>query len=875
MQKTLKHLKILALFLFIPIVTWAQTSVTGKIIDVKGEGIPFATVQEDGTSNGTTTDEHGVFTIKTSKLPTTLVASFIGFETKKQYVTDEENVLIHLHEESVGLDEIVVTGNRTKPRTILDSPVPVDNIGVKELTMSGKSTIDRMLTFKVPSFNSQNQAISDATAHYDPADLRGLGPSRTLVLINGKRKNQSAQVYLNRTPGKGEVGVDLKSIPTAAIERVEVLRDGAAAQYGSDAIAGVINMILKKNVQYSTFSAKTGITSQKDGFNFASDFNTAFNFGDGGYVNLTLGYYNQKLTNRAGEPGLSDLPANPLPNWVDWATKNPDLGMHVGQPDMEKGDFFVNMSHPVGENAEFYSFHGYTTRSGRSFAYYRAPYWRQGGVGNSGFLTRPEDFIGYQPTFETKIKDYMNSMGIKFAMSDVWNADASLTYGANSVFYTVNNSVNRDYLADHGTSPRTFNPGGYSLQNLIGNFDLTGALSDQVSMAMGLEYKKEFFQAFEGDPISYYKGGSDSFAGIKPAEAGDWSRANFAAYAQLDYDLSDDFLLGVAGRYEDFSDFGSNFSWKVNGRYKLGSKGALRASYSTGFRAPTLHQRYLTNSQYIIVAGSSEPLLQGTLANDNSAVKALGVPNLFAETSKNISGGLTYKFDNNFSASFDFYQIKVYDRVLFSSQIGSDSDNTSTNPVEQILADNNVVAVQFFINAGDTKTTGADFVLNYRGNGGFSANLAANFNKTEIDAIATPAALSQNGYNIFTREEKGLITNSRPKSKVILGLSQDLDKWNFGLNNTMFGKVTITAPESGGVDQELNSKVVTDFNMSYKFSDKLSLTGVVNNLFDVYPDPTDPATNTAQAGTRFIYSSEVQQLGQLGTNFSIGLNYEF
>ncbi len=871
-----KSKTILTLLLFIPLITWAQKTISGKIIDANGEPIPYATVSEDKMSNGTTTDEFGKFTFDVSKFPTTLMVSFLGYETKKQYITIEENIEIHLHQESVGLDEIVVTGNRAKPRTILDSPVPIDNVGVQELKNSGKTTIDRMLTFKVPSFNSQNQAISDATAHYDPADLRGLGPSRTLVLINGKRKNQSAQVYLNRTPGKGEVGVDLKSIPVAAIERVEVLRDGASAQYGSDAIAGVINMVLKNNVAYSTVTTKAGITSEGDGFNLSADYNTAFNFGDGGYINLTLGYFNQKLTNRAGTPGTADLPSNPLPNWVNWATENPDLGMHVGQPDMEKKDMFVNMSHPLGENAEFYSFHGYTTRTGRSFAYYRAPYWRQGGVGDSGFITRPEDFIGYQPTFETAIDDHINAMGIKFAMSDTWNADASLTYGANHVDYTVNNSVNRDYLADNGTSPRTFHPGGYRLQNLIGNLDFTGTLSDQVSLALGLEYKKEYFSAFEGDPRSYYKGGSDSFAGIKPAEAGDWDRNNFAAYAQLDYDLSDDLLLGVAGRFEDFSDFGSNFSWKVNGRYKLGNKGAIRASYSTGFRAPTLHQRHLTNSQYIIVAGSSEPLLQGTLANDNAAVEALGVPNLFAETSKNISGGLTYKFDNNFSASFDLYQIKVDDRVLFSSQIGAlDGNLDGSDAVEQILVNNNVVAVQFFINAGNTKTTGADLVLNYKGDTGFGASLAANFNSTTLDAITTPSALAAGGYNIFDRQEQGLITNSRPKSKILLGLSQDWDKFSLELNNTMFGKVTITAPESGGTDQELSSKVVTDINMNYKFTDRLSLNGNIGNLFDVYPDVTKTSTNTSQAGSRFVYSSEVQQMGQLGTNFSLGLNYQF
>jgi iron complex outermembrane receptor protein len=401
-----------------------------------------------------------------------------------------------------------------------------------------------------------------------------------------------------------------------------------------------------------------------------------------------------------------------------------------------------------------------------------------------------------------------------------------------------------------------------------------------VSASFGLEYKIEYFDAYEGNPLSYYGAGSDSFAGIKPEETGEWDRNNFAAYAGLDFDISEDLLLGIAGRYEDFSDFGDNFSWTIFGRQKLGENGAFRASYSTGFRAPTLHQRHLTNSQYIIVASSPEPLLQGTLANNNPAVEALGVPNLFAETSKNIAAGITYKFDRNFSMSLDFYQIKVDDRVLFSSQIGSDADDTTTNPVEQILEDNGVVAVQFFINAGDTKTTGADFVLNYRnidmGNDGkLHANLAANFNKTTIDAINTPAALAANGYDIFARIEKGLIPSARPKSKIIFGLDYETDKVNIGLYNTLFGKVTITSPNGAEFDQELSSKMATDLSLSYNFTDKLSLTGIVNNLFDVYPDVTEASTGTAQAGSRFVYSSEVQQLGQLGTNFSIGLNYRF
>ncbi|WP_435313528.1 TonB-dependent receptor, partial [Cellulophaga fucicola] len=804
--------KVLGLiFLITPLFAMAQGEISGTVTDQNNDVLPGVNIVIKGTTTGTTTDFDGNYTITAQSFPATLIFSSVGFNTKEITVNAAGKVNMSL-QEGLALDEVVLTGNRSKPRTILDSPVPIDNIGVAELTSSGKPTVDRMLTFKVPSFNAQTQAISDATAHYDPADLRGLGPSRTLVLVNGKRKNQSAQVYLNRTPGKGEVGVDLKSIPTAAIERVEVLRDGASAQYGSDAIAGVINMVLKKNAKYTTVSARTGITSEGDGFNFAADMNSSFNFGDGGYINLTLGYYNQQLTNRAGSPGIADLPADARPNEIQWATENPELGMHVGQPDLEKGDLFVNLGHPLGENAELYSFHGYSTRKGRSFAYYRAPYWRRD-IADSEFLTRSEDFAGYQPSFEAQIDDHINALGVKFDITDSFNGDASVTYGSNSVDYTVNNSVNRDYLADNGTSPRTFKPGGYTLSNIVMNLDFANVYSDQLSSSFGLEYKKEYYEAIEGNPLSYYKGGSDSFAGIKPDEAGKWNRDNIAFYAGLDYDITEDLLLGLAGRYEDFSDFGDNFSWKVFGRYKLGDKGAIRGSYSTGFRAPTLHQRYLTNSQYIIVDGSPEPVLQGTLANNNSAVQALGVPSLFAETSRNISAGFTYKINPKFSASIDFYQIHVDDRVLFSSQIGYDGDDASTNPVEQILIDNNVVALQFFINAGDTKTTGADFVLNYRGidmgQGRFNVSLAANINETTIDAIETPQVLADNGYNIFTREEKGLITNSRPRSKFILGMDYDTDKFNIGLNNTLFGKVTVTAPETGGIDQDLSSMLVT------------------------------------------------------------------
>lgn len=857
-------MKNLIIFLLTTTFVFAQQS--GMVVDQNNEPLPGASVVIKGTTTGTTTDFDGKFSINIRQ-GDVLVVSYIGFSTNE--VTFDGGDLTVVLNEGEALEEVLVTGNRSKPRTAIDSAVPIDNIKTESVLNVGEASIERALTFSIPSYNSQDQAISDATAGFSPADLRGLGPSRTLVLINGKRVNQQAQAYLNRTPGKGEVGINLKSIPLAAVERIEVLRDGASSQYGSDAMAGVMNFILKEDSAFSTLSAGTGITSEGDGFQFNVDYNTTFPFGDGGRINLTVAYTDQEKTNRAGSPGLDAVDTSTArQNEIDFASNDPTLGMIVGRPDLQQKTIFANITHPVGENAKFYMTHGYSERWNRSFAYYRFPGWRRD-VADAGFLTpTPEEFVGYHPTFEGDIKDFFNVVGVDFDLANGWNLDLSVTHGKNSIFYTVNRSVNRDYLADNEWSPTTFKPGGYAFSNIIQNADLTKSFSDQVSFSAGVEYKTEKFEAFPGDPFSRYGGGSDSFAGISLDQEGEWDRNNLAVYSGLDVDLSDNFLISGAVRYEDFSDFGSNVSAKIASRYKLSNQSAVRASFSTGFRAPSLHQKYLSNTQYIIVAGSDEPLLQGTLQNGTEAVRALGIKDLFAETSQNLTAGFTFGNGSNFSGSVDFYTINVDDRILFSSQISGDG-----NPSVQTLLDQaGVVSVQAWINAGNTKTTGLDFVLNWKSND-LDLGLVGNFNETTLESIDTPSELE--GVDIFAREEAGLITNSRPKSKIILTADYSTDRWEMGMYNTRFGEVTVTAPASGGTDQELSAKLITDFRATYLFTPQLSLSGIINNAFDVYPDETLPSTNTSQAGTRFIYSSEVQQQGQLGRNFSLSLNYKF
>ncbi|WP_239004458.1 TonB-dependent receptor [Lacinutrix sp. WUR7] len=851
--------------------------VTGSVSDDSGP-IPGASVIVKGTTNGTTTDFDGNYTID-ANTGDVLIYSYVGYE--EQEATVSGSVMNIVLQSGVSLDEVILVGNRAKPRSILDSPVPIDNIGVEELKNTGQPTVDKMLTYMVPSFNSTTQSISDGTAHFDPADLRGLGPSRTLVLVNGKRKNQSALVYINDTPGKGEVGVDLKSVPAAAIERIEVLRDGASAQYGSDAIAGVINMVLKKGVEFTTVSTKAGVTTEGDGFNFGADLNTSIGLGkEGSYLNFTLGYYQQEKTNRAGTPGKDDLFGVQADDatFGDWLAENSDLGMTIGQPEMKIMDVFVNAGVPIGnKGAEFYTFGGLTYRTGKSFALYRTPYW----------VTDPHNLLheagteyqGFQPTFETDVRDNNMTAGFKWDLLG-FKVDLSGTYGRNAVNYEVGNTLNIDLGAN---SPTSFDVGAYTFSNTLANLDLSKEIGKFV-VSFGGEVRGERFTAKAGEWASYYNpsgsGGAQSFPGLQPSNAVSATRDNYGVYGALDWEPTEKLLIGGAVRYEDFSDFGDNTSWKVNGRYSLGEKGAIRASYGTGFRAPSLHQIYLSNVQTLVSGGSISN--QGTFNNVDPIIRdGLGVPQLTAETSKNISAGITFKPVNNLSLSLDFYNVKVDNRVLFTNEIGFDDIASDTNPVEQILIDNSITSLKFFVNAVNTNTTGVDLVANYRnielGSGKLGATLAANFNNTDIDGkIDTPALLEANGYDIFNRKEQARILSSRPKTKVLLGFDYELNKWNFALNNTYFGEVTWQHATDASKDQTFAGKVITDLIFGYAFSDRLSASLSVTNLLDVYPDEIETGGDVVtDLGGRFKYPWEVNQFGTNGTTISGGLNFKF
>lgn len=865
--------------MFLSLFSYAQSTVTGNVVEANGEPLIGATVLIVNTSMGTITDIDGNFSLKVSELPVTLEISSTGFKPQRVEVSSESPISVTM-DAGLNIDEIVVVGSRGKPRTILESAVPIDNINAADLLKSGQSSVDQMINYRVPSYNSTNQTISDATAHFDPSELRNLGPSRTLVLVNGKRKNQSALVYVNDTPGKGEVGTDMKSIPTSAIERVEVLRDGAAAQYGSDAVAGVVNIVLKNRTD-GNVNIGTGITTKGDGLTYDASVNKGFKIGSNGFLNMTASYYHQDYTDRAGEPGGDGLfgvvfgDDDILNGTTPWQQANPDLGMIVGQPEYDKYSIFANFGNKYSDNkGEFYLFGGYTKRDGKSFALYRAPYWI---TDDFGLLTPSgEPYNGFQPTFETAINDYNFTIGNKYDFNG-WGTDISLTAGGNDVDYTIGNTINPSLGAN---SPTEFNAGAYAFSNILGNIDVSKTFNDQVTLSFGTEARREQFQVTAGQEESYIDGGAQSFPGLQESNEKDTSRVNVGVYLGTDYDVTKEFLISGAVRFENYSDFGSNLSWKISSRYLLGDgQGAIRGSVSTGFRAPSLHQIYLSNVQTLVSGGTISN--QGTFSNDSRAVQALGIPKLDAETSLNFTAGITYKLTDGFTLTADYYNVSVDNRVLFTGEVGGDGDPSTTTPVEQILIDNDVTSIKFFVNALDTKTQGFDFVADYSGvnvgeKGSMDFILSMNVNETKIDKIVAPGVLGEQNIDIFNRKEQSRVTTARPNFKTLFGITYKTGGLSATLNNTYFGKVKWQHATDVDKDQEFAGKVITDLILGYDINKKLNFSINVNNLLNVYPDEIVTGGDfVTDLGGRFKYPWEVNQFGFNGTTISGRISYDF
>ena len=961
MQKNNFSKSLIIAFLFLLTQAVTAQMVKGKVVNADGEGMPYINVLEKGTANGVSTDENGSFSITVKSMPSTLVFSSLGFKTVEKKITDTKYLTITLEEDNVSLDEVVLVGSRNKNRTVANTPVAIDIIDITELTATAPQvSVNDILNYVAPSFTSTSQTISDGTDHIDPAALRGLGPDQVLVLINGKRRHNTALVNVNSTVGRGSVGTDMNAIPAYAIKKIELLKDGAAAQYGSDAIAGVINIVLKDNVGFSiqaNANANVGseTNNQRGGFD-GEGFQIDANYGiplsdDGGFINFTGSVSTREPSSRAGFEGFSgsifngansiewvglnsgkgsditsysmsdiqlfaqgvthfDIPlknaiqnANSmaeLQNLLNFDTTNAELNtrgltrsdfnMRVGQSQLRSGKFMANMEFPINDDFEFYAFGGMSYRNGNAGGFYRRPDQSRAytGLYRAGFL----------PEINSDVKDKSAAVGIRGKKGE-WDIDFSNTWGENTFGYTISNSVNATLLSN---SPLSVDAGGYSFGQNTTNLDIRRFFEDKfegVNVAFGAEYRLENYQIFAGQEESWATydingniwngdaslqvrdffgrarpGGIQVFPGFRPENERDAHRNSYAAYADVEVDFTEEWLVSGALRYENYSDFGTTLNWKLASLYKLTDNINVRAAASTGFRAPSLHQQNFNATSTNFINGIPNEV--GTFSNDSRIATLLNVGKLKQEESFSTSLGFTAKFpDANLTLTVDGYFIAIEDRVTLSGNISRPSQG---GELQSLFDQANATRARFFTNAIDTETRGIDVNISHRtnvlGNVSLTSDFAFAYAKTtQVDDVKVPTTLAGLQGTLFGERDRYFLEFALPRVKANLSHTLKGDKWTAFLRNSFFGSVFNPDQNADGSHQEYGSKVITDLSFGIEVTDNLTFTFGSNNIFDVYPDMTpNNATNNFTSGNQFIYPRVTSQFGINGRTAFARLN---
>jgi len=877
-KKIMKSILLLWGFMLISVCVTAQITVTGVVNDTSGNVLSGVNIIEEGTQNGVISDFDGNFSITVNE-DATLLVSYVGYESQEIVVNGQTTINISLVE-GFELDSVLLVGSRSPKRTAIDTPVAIDVIDVSEVsTQSGKIEINELLQYAAPSFNANKQSGSDGADHIDPATLRGLGPDQTLVLVNGKRRHQSSLINIFGTRGRGNTGTDLNTIPAASIKRIEILRDGAAAQYGSDAIAGVINIVLKDNIDEFTGSISYGayntnaqgdfpdgtpntegnrLDTDRDGNAIGDDQsfdggsvkiagNYGFALGEDGVANFTTEYVNKNKTLRPGY----------------------DFRRGYGEAAIEGFNIMGNLKLPVSENTEIYAFGGRNYRDTDAYAFTR----------NDGARVVTDIYPnGFTPRITSIILDHSISAGVRSQLKDDWNLDISNTYGKNSFHYYIKGTLNASLEEN---SPTDFDAGGHTLDQNTINVDFSKyyeSIASGFNLAFGAEYRTENFTIFAGeigsyatfdvngapitDPVNQMQpidpvsgdpraGGSQGFPGYSPANEVDRSRSNLSLYTDAELDITESLLVAGAVRFENYSDFGSTFNGKLAARLKATDQINIRGSVSSGFRAPSLAQVYY-NLRFTDFQGgvATESLLS---ANNSPVTRSFGIGELKEETAVNASLGLTGTF-GDFTATVDGYYVNVKDRIVL----------TGTFEAPQI---DSVNEAQFFANGVDTETTGVDIILTYRsqiGEGNLTTSLLGNINNISIEDVNN-GALDEETF--FGARERAFLLASAPDSKFGLNVGYSINKFSAALAGTRYSEITLI--DFADTEDVYDAKYTFDLNFGYDLTDNLKLSIGGNNIFNVYPDQQNDG-ETESGG----YWDAVQ-MGASGAYYYSRLNFSF
>jgi len=752
------------------------------------------------------------------------------------------------------LSTVVVTGTRVLGRTLKDSLQPVDVISGETLRQTGAFDFGTALSRAIPSLNFPMSPASDLEAFQRPFQLRSMPPDEVLVLVDGKRWHPGALVMTLANIGVGSQGYDLNTIPLSAVDHIEVLRDGASAQYGSDAIAGVVNVILKKGAQGGSVTATVGQYAAGDGRTWRGAGNFGVALGDKGWMRFSLEDGNQDETNRA-EPDVR-------PGLAQYGTL-----FHTGVVPFRDSNALINGQYDITPNVQFYAYGHFGRREGTPYDFYRyglnTPYPKSPWLAISPF---PDGFLPHERGVST---DSALVAGLRGAI-DGWNWDVSANTGGNRVSYATENTTNFAMLADFGTSPTEFHDGILRAKQQTFDVDISKPLevswlSHPLNVAFGTQWLRQSYSVAAGDLGSYYistthsdaTGGAQGFAGWSPSDAISVSRHSLAEYVQLESNLTDAFDMSLSARHSNYSDFGSNTSYALSGRYEFSKAFAIRGTASTGFRAPTLGQEhYFETSSTAFGAGNNLGLpegiyLRGIVPSTLPLAALLGGEPLKPEKAKNYTIGAVWTPNNVFTATLDLYQVTVDNRIALSSTIP-----LTTPEVLTYLASHGVTApgysgFNYFTNAGTVRSQGIDLVTTYRsdfGNAGsLLTTLSADYHKNKVTKVEpNPAILDSLGVNFQRLNRnaiKGLMADAAPRSKLILDERYDVGNWEVGATLTRYGSVTSYSSTSYIFDQVYSPEWTLDLNVNY-FLDKWTFTLGGDNVLNNYPDRVRAGQNT-------------------------------